>query len=102
MTDGSLMKVESIAEYSKGSILQYFDLHSWSILQYFDLHKAIIGLENQFCVFESGVLHRFKYIYVKCSKILNTFLALFLNKMLIIKAGIHQIFFRRANREDAN
>ena len=27
MTNGSLMKVESIAECSKGSILQYFDLH---------------------------------------------------------------------------
>ena len=26
-TDGSLMQVESIAESSKGSILQYFDLH---------------------------------------------------------------------------
>ena len=36
MENGSLMKVESIAECS-----------SWSILQYF-LHKAIIGVENQF------------------------------------------------------
>ena len=40
MTNGSLMKVESIAECSP-----------WSILQYFDLHKAIIGLENQFVVY---------------------------------------------------
>ena len=40
MTNGSLMKVESIEECS-----------SWSILQYFDLHKAIIGLENQILVF---------------------------------------------------
>ena len=37
MTTGSLMKVESIAECSL-----------WSILQYFDLHYGIIGLDNQF------------------------------------------------------
>ena len=40
MTNGSLMKVESIAECSL-----------WSILQYFDLHLAIIGLETQFFLF---------------------------------------------------
>ena len=37
MENGSLMKVESIAECSL-----------WSILQYFDLHKAIIVIENLF------------------------------------------------------
>ena len=37
MTNGSLMKVESIAECSPRSILQYFDLH-----------LAIIGIENHF------------------------------------------------------
>ena len=43
MTNGSLMKVESIAECSP-----------WSILKYFDLHYAIISFENQFlCLFES-------------------------------------------------
>ena len=36
MANGSLMKVESIAE---------------CILQYFDLHKGKIGHENQFLVF---------------------------------------------------
>ena len=44
----------------------------------------------------------FYCIYVKCSKILNTFLGLFLNKMLVIKAGIHQMLVRRAKREDAD
>ena len=34
------------------------------------------------------------------SKILNTFLFLFSNKMLVIKAGIHKILVRIANRED--
>ena len=49
MTNSSLMKVESIAEYSHLSILQYFDLH-----------EAIIGLENQFLVFlRMAVLDRF-------------------------------------------
>ena len=40
MTNGSLMKVESIAECSP-----------WSILHTFDPHLAIISLENQFSVF---------------------------------------------------
>ena len=49
MTNGSLMKVKSIAECSKGSILQYFDLH-----------LAIIGLETQFSVvLKVAVLHWF-------------------------------------------
>ena len=36
----------------------------------------------------------------KCSKISNTFLVLFANKMLIIEAGIHKMFVRISNRED--
>ena len=40
MTNGSLMKVESIAECSLGAFCNAFDLHS-----------AIIGLENQILVF---------------------------------------------------
>ena len=40
ITNGSLMKVESIAECSLGAFCNTFDLHS-----------AIIGLENQFFVF---------------------------------------------------
>ena len=48
MTNGSLMKVENIAECSP-----------WSILQYFDLHYMIIKLENHFLVFfRVAVLHR--------------------------------------------
>ena len=44
MTNGSLMKVESIVECCNT----------------FDLHEAIIGLENQFSVFlRVAVLHRF-------------------------------------------
>ena len=38
--------------------------------------------------------------YNKCSKISNTFLFLFSNKMLVIRAGIHKMLFRIANRED--
>ena len=49
ITNGSLMKVESIEECSRRGILQYFDLH-----------YAIIGLENQSLVFfRVAVLHRF-------------------------------------------
>ena len=39
-TNGSFMKVESIAEYSLGAFCNTYDLH-----------QAIIGLETQFLVF---------------------------------------------------
>ena len=38
--------------------------------------------------------------YVKCSKISNAFLFLFLNKMFVIRAGIHKMLVTIANRED--
>ena len=38
--------------------------------------------------------------YGKCSKISYTFLFLFSNKMLIFRAGIHNMDVRIANRED--
>ena len=37
--------------------------------------------------------------YGNCSKFLNTFFFLFSNIMWIIKAGIHKMLFRIANRE---
>ena len=50
MTNGSLMKVQSIAECSKGSILQCF--------------RPALGLENQFLVhLRLAVLHRFYCSY---------------------------------------
>ena len=39
-------------------------------------------------------------IYGKYSKILKTFLFLFSNKMLVLRAGIHKMLVRIANRED--
>ena len=36
----------------------------------------------------------------KCSKISNTFLFLFENKMLVIMVGIHKMYVRIANMED--
>ena len=36
----------------------------------------------------------------KCSKILNSFLFLFSNKLLVFRAGIHKMCVRIANRED--
>ena len=38
-------------------------------------------------------------MYRKCSNIFNAFLFLFLNKMLVIRAGIHKFHVRIANRE---
>ena len=39
-------------------------------------------------------------VHGKCSKISNTFLFLFFNKMLVVRAGIHKILDRIVNRED--
>ena len=36
----------------------------------------------------------------KCSKISNTFLFLFSTELLVIRAGIHKMLVRIANRED--
>ena len=41
-----------------------------------------------------------KIHYGKCSKISNTFLFLFSNKMLVFRAGIHKMLVIIANRED--
>ena len=38
--------------------------------------------------------------YLKCSKISNTFLFLFLNKKLVIRAAIHKMRVQIENRED--
>ena len=58
------MKVESIAECSKGSILQFFYLH-----------LVKIGIENQFLVFlRVAVLDRFYCIAVICHENVFTFL----------------------------
>ena len=38
--------------------------------------------------------------WLKCSKILNPFLFLFSNKMLVFRVGIHKILVRIAKRED--
>ena len=40
------------------------------------------------------------YIYGKCSKILNTFLFLISNKLLVFRTGIHKMLVRIAIRED--
>ena len=40
--------------------------------------------------------------YDKCSKMLYTFFFLFSNEMLVIRAGIHKILVRIANREDTD
>ena len=42
----------------------------------------------------------FLLTYDKYSKILNTFFFLFPNKTLVIRAGIHKMLVRTANRED--
>ena len=39
-------------------------------------------------------------VFCKCSKISNTFLFLFLNEMLVFRAGIHKKLVRIANRTD--
>ena len=46
------------------------------------------------------VYRRVNLLLCKCSKISNIFLFLFLNKMLVIRAGIHKMLVRKANREE--
>ena len=53
-TNGSLMKVESIAECSLGAFCNTFDLH-----------KALMDLEKQFSVFLSGRLRQVLLYTVK-------------------------------------
>ena len=45
---------------------------------------------------------KMKEHYAKCAKILNTFLFLFLNKMLGFRAEIHKMLVRIANTEDSD
>ena len=40
------------------------------------------------------------HTYGKCSKISNTFLFLYSNKIILIRAGIHKLLVRIENRED--
>ena len=40
-----------------------------------------------------------EYLYGKCSKILNPFLFLFSNKMMVIKSGNSSIAFQNRNQE---
>ena len=61
----------------------------------------------KWCLVPAGVFVRCKRAlvlsystYGKCSKILNTFLCLFSNKMLTVKAYIHKMLVRKTNRED--
>ena len=42
----------------------------------------------------------FHISYSKCSKISNTFLFMFSNKMLVFRADIDKFLVRGANRED--
>ena len=50
--------------------------------------------------YDSNWLRWAKTCSGKCSKISNTFLFLFSNKMLVIRAGIYNVLVRKANRED--
>ena len=49
---------------------------------------------------KGGDITTLKACYGKCSKILNAFLFLFSNKMLVFMAGIHKMLVRIANMED--
>ena len=62
MTDYGLMQVKSIAECSKGSILQYFG----PSLSYH------LSLRSLFCLFLSGRLRQV-LLYVNCQDIFHTF-----------------------------
>ena len=52
---------------------------------------------NNYVVNPFTVIMNVQVKYGKCSKISNTLIS---TKMLVIKAGIHKMLVRRANRED--
>ena len=54
------------------------------------------------CLPGQRCLLRGHHTFGKCSKILNTFLALFSNQILGIKAEIHKMLVRIANRIDTD
>ena len=62
---------------------------------HFKLSEIKMSYETIFCCSVISILY-----CSKCSKISNAFHVLFLNKMLVIWAGIHKMFVRIANRED--
>ena len=45
-------------------------------------------------------IYTLKQSYGKSSRIWNTLIFIFLNKMLVIRTGIHKMFVRIANRAD--
>ena len=63
-------------------------------------HKSwyLVSLVARFDRVSSDTGHRF--VTVKCSKTLITFLFLFSNKIMLTRAGIHKMLVRIANRED--
>ena len=81
MTNGSLMKVKSIAE--KGAFCNIFDLH-----------KAINGLENHFLVFlRVAVLHR-----IYCISKSNEWSVTIQHKQLYSKTCVKQPLKNRQNK----
>ena len=59
------------------------DINSWNLFQFG------LGTGNFENTFNWTITDNMPY--VKCSKISNTFLYLFSNKMLVIRAGIHKM-----------
>ena len=57
-----------------------------------------VGCYILLCNIPEIILNVTFFYYSKCSKILITFLVLFLTKMVIIKAEIHKMLVRIANR----
>ena len=63
--------------------------------------QSNLGLLYLLGLFGRQLCQNFRTFTVEdLKKVLNTFLFLFSNKMLVIKAGIHKIFIKIANRED--
>ena len=85
------MQFKSIAECSKGSILQYFR----PSLSYH------LSLRPLFVCFLSGGLRQV-LLYGKCFKMLNSFLFLFSNEFVVIRAENDTMLVRIANREDTD
>ena len=75
------------------SFKSVFDHYNEKKLKHLKFIKDLLFVASEWSGISSTV-------YSKCSKISNTFRFLFTNKMLVIRAQIHRMLVRTANRED--
>ena len=65
-----------------------------------EMARVVRPVTGRVCLLTQDKKCMIQVMYSKCSKISNTFLILFSNKILVIMAVIHKMLVSIANRED--